>query len=127
MRVCFPVEFDYGLKSVVYNHFGSAPMFVIVDTESSEISLVVNADATHSHGSCSPIRALGGQIVDAVVVCGIGKGALNKLSLAGIAVFRAKKGGTIEENVSLLSERQLSEFSLLETCGGHGHGGGCSH
>ncbi len=126
MKVCFPVESDNGLKSIVYNHFGSAPMFAIIDTESSEISLVINADAGHAHGSCSPIKALSGQIVDAVVVGGIGRGALTKLTGAGITVFKAK-GGTIEENVSLLSGLQLQEFSLLETCGGHGHGGGCSH
>ena len=33
MKVCFPVEKNEGINSVVYGHFGSAPAFVMVDTE----------------------------------------------------------------------------------------------
>jgi len=33
MRVCFAIREDKGMESQVYNHFGSAPAFVIVDTE----------------------------------------------------------------------------------------------
>ncbi|RME41495.1 MAG: diguanylate cyclase, partial [Deltaproteobacteria bacterium] len=37
MKVCFPVNNDQGLESEVYGHFGSAPAFVVVDTESHEV------------------------------------------------------------------------------------------
>ena len=33
MKVCFPVQKDEGVESQVYNHFGSAPVFIMVDTE----------------------------------------------------------------------------------------------
>ena len=33
MKICFPVEKDEGIESQVYNHFGSAPVFIMVDTE----------------------------------------------------------------------------------------------
>jgi predicted Fe-Mo cluster-binding NifX family protein len=101
-------------------------MFVVVDTESRELSLIINADAVHSHGSCSPFKALNGQAVDAVVVGGIGRGALSKLNQAGIMVYKAN-AGSIEENLALLTARELSEVSLLQTCGGHAQGGGCAH
>ena len=32
MKVCFPVQKDEGIESQVYNHFGSAPVFIVVDT-----------------------------------------------------------------------------------------------
>ena len=33
MKICFPAETLQGMNSVVYGHFGSAPGFVIVDTQ----------------------------------------------------------------------------------------------
>ncbi len=34
MNICIPVNEDKGLQSPVCAHFGSAPAFMIVDTES---------------------------------------------------------------------------------------------
>ena len=33
MKICFPVTADEGLESAVYSHFGSAPLFLLVDTD----------------------------------------------------------------------------------------------
>ncbi len=33
MKICFPVNSENGLDSIVFNHFGSAPFFIIFDTE----------------------------------------------------------------------------------------------
>ncbi len=38
MKICFPVQENEGLGSRVYNHFGSAPMFIVVDTETDNVS-----------------------------------------------------------------------------------------
>lgn len=126
MKVCFPVEKNEGLESTVYNHFGSAPFFVLVDTAANTVSPVINADRQHSKGACSPIKALGTERVDAVVVGGIGGGALGKLNQLGIKVYRAEHG-TIAGNLELFTAGRLSEYSINLCCGGHSHGGGCSH
>jgi predicted Fe-Mo cluster-binding NifX family protein len=126
MKICFPVKDSGGLESEVFGHFGSAPMFVLVDTESGDLAEVGNADQHHTHGMCSPLKALGGREVDGVVVGGIGDGALSKLKNSGVKVFRAK-GGTVGDNLRLLNEGKLSEFSPLLVCRGHGGGGGCSN
>jgi predicted Fe-Mo cluster-binding NifX family protein len=126
MKVCFPVENNQGLASAVFGHFGSAPLFVVVDTETGQVAEVINRDLHHAHGACSPVKALGGHTVDAVVVGGIGGGALNGLSRAGIRVYRAG-GPTIAENVTRLRDGGLTQWAPGETCGGHGHGHGCSH
>ncbi len=124
MKVCFPVQQDQGMQSIVFNHFGSAPSFVIVDAESGTASSVINRDLHHSHGACNPIKALGDQKVDAVIVGGIGAGALSKLNQLGIKVYRAQRQ-TVSENLELLLSRELSEYSLQGCCGGHG--GTCAH
>jgi len=126
MKVCFPVASNEGLQSPVYNHFGSAPLFVVVDTDSGEVAEVINRDLHHAHGACSPVKALGGHAVDAVVVGGIGGGALNGLTRAGIRVFRAE-APSIAENVARLQDGGLPQWAPGQTCGGHGHGHGCSH
>jgi predicted Fe-Mo cluster-binding NifX family protein len=126
MKIAFPVMVDLGLKSSVYGHFGSASGFLVVDTDSSEALGVKNEDEHHAHGKCQPLKALGGTRVDAVVVGGIGYGALSQLQVQGIKVFRAVEG-TVKENLSLLEAGRLPEFSINMTCAGHHSGGGCEH
>jgi len=123
MKVCFPVESNQGLESAVFGHFGSAPLFMVVDTETGQVAEVINRDAHHAHGACSPVKALGGHAVDAVVVGGIGGGALNGLTRAGIRVYRAEAPG-IADNVARLRDGGLAPWPVGQTCGGHGHGCG---
>ena len=125
--MCFAVQKDDGVESVVYGHFGSAPAFVIVDTEGNGAETVNNRDLNHVHGACNPIQAIGGRSVDAVVVGGIGAGAINRLNAEGIRVYRAV-AQTVKQNLDLLKESKLPELSVQHACGGHQHGaGGCGH
>ncbi len=126
MKIVFPSNSDLGLTGSVYNHFGSAPFFVLVDTNSGQYEIMTNKDKEHSHGNCQPLKALGDATTDAVVVGGIGKGALNKLKAAGIKVFRATEG-TVKTNFDLLKQGKLQEFTPNQTCLAHSMdgSGGC--
>jgi predicted Fe-Mo cluster-binding NifX family protein len=126
MKIAFPSQENLGLESSVFEHFGSAQYFVIVDSATDEVETIENKDLHHLHGSCQPLEALGGKPVDAVVVGGIGRGALTKLDNAGIATYRAVEG-TVSENLSLIKGGKLSRFSLDQTCAGHGKNGECIH
>jgi predicted Fe-Mo cluster-binding NifX family protein len=127
MKICFPVSENQGFDSIVYGHFGSAPSFIIVDTDTRKISEVHNRDEHHAHGACQPLKALGGQVVDAIVVGGIGAGALMGLNHAGLKVYQAQ-GATIADNIACLAQSELPILTAEHTCGGHAHGqGGCSH
>jgi predicted Fe-Mo cluster-binding NifX family protein len=126
MKICFPVQNDQGLDSKVFGHFGSAPQFVVVDSETREVGQVVNRDLNHQHGSCSPLKALGGQQVDAIVVGGIGGGALMGLRRAGMKVYQA---GAVQvgDNLNLLGNNQLIEIGDDMVCSAHDHGQGHGH
>jgi len=126
MRICFPTANLEGLKSLVYGHFGSAPGFIIADTETMAVEEISNTDLHHDHGMCQPLKALGGSKVDAVAVGGIGKGALMKLQSQGIRVYRGAEG-TVAENIDLVLAKKLPEFDAEHTCAGHAGGEGCSH
>jgi predicted Fe-Mo cluster-binding NifX family protein len=126
MKVCFPVLKAEGMNSEVYGHFGSAPAFIVVETDSNDVTTINNDDQHHAHGACNPIKALNNQKVDAIVVGGIGAGALIKLNQQGIKVFQAQ-AQTVQENIQILKDQNLPEFTMQQTCAGHGHGMGCGH
>jgi len=126
MKICFAVLKDEGIESTVYGHFGSAPAFVVVNTEGDDVSTIINGNVNHVHGACNPIQAIGGARIDAVVVGGIGAGALMKLNTEGITVFKAVQD-TIKDNLSLFRENKLTELTIDRTCAGHRAGCGHSH
>jgi predicted Fe-Mo cluster-binding NifX family protein len=126
MKVAFPSQESAGMVSPVYGHFGSARFFIIVDSATGQIDTADNNDLGHIHGQCQPLAALGGKTVDAVVVGGIGGGALRKLNGAGIAAYRAVEG-TVSENLKLFAAGKLPEFKMEHTCSGHGTNGACVH
>ncbi|MBI5834240.1 MAG: NifB/NifX family molybdenum-iron cluster-binding protein [Armatimonadetes bacterium] len=124
MKVCVPVTADQGLDSAVSLHFGSAPWFAMVDTETGVTRMVVNGDSDHAHGACQPLRALGGESVDAVVAGGIGAGAMARLRETGMKVYLTRPG-TVRRALAALAAGELMEASPAEACAHHGEGDGC--
>jgi predicted Fe-Mo cluster-binding NifX family protein len=125
MKVAFPSQDDQGLESRVHGHFGSARHFIVVDTGSGVCERADNQKREHIHGQCQPISALGGKAIDAVVVGGIGRGALGKLTDAGIRIYRAVEG-SVRENLTLIRSGRLPEFRSEQTCSGHRAGEECT-
>ena len=126
MKVCFPVAEAKGINSEIYGHFGSAPAFVIVETDDNTVTAINNRDQQHAHGACNPLKKFDNQEVHALVVGGIGMGALNMLNQSGIRVYQAQ-APTVQANIDFLKAGTLPEFAPQHTCAGHGHGGGCGH
>ena len=121
MKLCIPISEDRGLDSPICGHFGSAPAFLLVDTETRAHRVFTNADAHHEHGHCAPIEKLAQERVDAFVVGGIGGGALARLLATGAAVYRGSLGPAAE-SIAALSRGGLSRVTPADTCGHH-HGG----
>jgi len=126
MVIAFPTEEDRGLDSIVYGHFGTAPLFILSDSESKKITVIRNQDLGHAHGQCRPLDAFDGNPVDAIVTGGIGGGALKKLAAAGIKTFRAVEG-TVADNLNLIENGRLPELAMNDTCSGHGSHEACIH
>jgi predicted Fe-Mo cluster-binding NifX family protein len=133
MNVCIPVNEDKGLQSPICAHFGSAPVFMIVDTDDETCRAVPNRNEHHGHGMCMPLASLRGENIDGMVVGGIGGGALSKLQAAGIRVYLSDLP-TVEASVAAFKSGSLREVTPAEACahhgagphghGPHGHGGG---
>lgn len=129
MQICIPVAQDQGLDSLVFSHFGSAPLFMLVDTDSGQAKPLQNGNRQHAPGMCQPLATLAGQHIDAVVVGGIGMGALMKLRAANIEVYMAQHR-TVAETLEAFRQGQLAPVDPGGACSHHGHGdghGGCGH
>jgi predicted Fe-Mo cluster-binding NifX family protein len=123
MKICIPIIEDKGLESPVCGHFGSAPAFLLAEAETGQFEILSNGNQHHAHGMCQPLQALAGASPDALVVGGIGQGALLKLNAAGVRVYFAV-APTVGENLTALKEGRLSEATVEASCGHHRHGGG---
>lgn len=122
MRVCIPILENEGIESKPYNHFGSAPKFLVVNLEGQEIEVIDNGDLNHEHGKCQPLKALANKAVDVVIVRGIGAGAISKLNSMGTKVYRGVEGN-VKENLQLLKDNKLVEFTVDKGCNQHS----CDH
>lgn len=142
MNLCIPVTNDQGLDSCVSGHFGSAPCFAIIDSETRACRVVPNANRHHGHGGCHPVAAIAGLGVEGVLVGGIGAGALSHLQAAGIRVWKAD-GTTVAAALEAYAACAPIEMTPATSCGHHdhdhdhghgnghgaggGHGEGCGH
>jgi predicted Fe-Mo cluster-binding NifX family protein len=119
MKVCVPITRDEGLESPVSAHFGSAPAFAIVDCDTGDVAVLQNRNQHHAHGACQPLAALAGQGVGAVVVGGIGQGALARLQAAGVEVLQAELA-TVREALEGYRSGALNAMSPHAACAHHG-------
>lgn len=120
MNLCIPVTADHGPDSPVSAHFGSAPLFMLVDVESGACRALDNHNLHHEHGMCRPLQALQGEAVDAVIVGGIGMGALTKLWSSGIEVYRALHP-TVAMTLEAFRAGDLQPVTPEGACAHHGH------
>ena len=126
MNMKLAITYDNG---EVFHHFGCTENFKVYNVEDGK---VVSSEiiATNCSGHDALADFLSGQGIDMVLCGGIGEGAVNALSAAGIEVVSGAEG-----NVDAVVEKYLLEkFPSAgvncdgedESCGCGGCGGGCS-
>jgi predicted Fe-Mo cluster-binding NifX family protein len=123
MNICIPVNADQGLASPVCAHFGSAPFFMIVNTENGTCRAIPNRNEVHAHGMCQPLMAIQGEDIGGIVVGGIGMGALTKLMMGGLQVYRAQHP-TVAMTLASFRAGELQAMTPEAACGQHGQGHG---
>jgi len=121
MKICIPSRDHRGLSSEVFDHFGSAPWFTIVDTEDGKVRTVRNPNCHRDEGSCHHVDILRKAGVTAVVSSGIGRRAWEGLDAAGIRVFSASFS-KVGELVEAVKSGGATLLDLSETCAEHGQG-----
>ena len=102
-----------------------------MDVETEACEVIPNGGHGHGSGACVPVDQLKARALDAVACLGMGQGASNTLSQAGIDVLLAESNN-VAEIVEAARNRSLRPLPADHACGGHQHGrmegqGGCNH
>lgn len=126
MKICIPTRDERGMQSELFDHFGSAPFFTVVESESGQVEVTRNDDTHHGRGACHPLRQLGSHAIDAVVCQGMGRRAIASLKEAGVRVLTLDRdvGRSVQDVVAAAREGRLKPLAEEDACRGHGQGGG---
>jgi len=118
MRICIPAETNNGLGAKVNAHFGSAPYFIIYNTDKDYFEVINNSDQSHVHGMCHPLSVLDNCDIDVVVCRGMGTRAVQKLNEGGIKAYKAT-AQTIREIIEKYKQGSLEEITIRNSCTEH--------
>ena len=118
MKICLPTIGKKGLSELVYNHFGSAPYFMIYNTDSEAIKIIENDNSHHNHGTCQPLSVIAKYDVDIILTNGMGARAVQMLNRGGIKVFKLD-GNTVAEAIKKFEDNELIELTLDNACSDH--------
>ncbi|NIP83283.1 MAG: hypothetical protein GWM90_30290 [Gemmatimonadetes bacterium] len=115
MKLCIPTTSDEGLAAPVSGHFGRAPFYSFVDTESGAVDAVPNP----GHEAVHPPDLVLGHTPGAVAVRGMGRGAYRRLSERGVRVL-ATGERDVESTLRAYRAGELKELDESELhAGGH--------
>ena len=123
--VAVACESSAGLAGDVSGHFGRTPFFVVAEIADGHVSTSRSvASPGHGQGCGIPafVHSLG---ATAVIVGGIGDGAVNGLATRGIEVIAGASGNAGEVLKSYAAGTLISGEPGCHGHGGHNHG--CSH
>lgn len=122
-RIAVPVDRGEGLDARRSAHFGHAPAFAIIDVRDGVPDAVgLLSNPPHAHGGCgATVGLLVANGVEAVSASGMGRGPLNGLLAAGVAVHHDTDSSTVAEAVQAIVEGRTTAFGAEHACRGH-HG-----
>ncbi|MCL4428897.1 MAG: NifB/NifX family molybdenum-iron cluster-binding protein [Deltaproteobacteria bacterium] len=126
MKLCIPTVNFEAVK--ISRHFGSAPYFLIYDTETGSSEVITNSNKNHEHNMCNPVGVIADKNVNAIVCFGIGEGAIRNLERNNIKVYKTDKN-LISDILNDSRENKFLTFEAGHTCSSHDkhQGSGCSH
>jgi len=112
VRIAIPIRDRRGLDSLVHEHFGRAPYFLIIDVEEGKVKNAEIVEGIHGEdrGVGKVPRVLSELGVNVVICGGIGAKAVEILRKLGIEVVEGVRGPVREA-----LKRYLSSYSFHDT------------
>jgi predicted Fe-Mo cluster-binding NifX family protein len=117
MKVAIPTMGDKGLEDQVFPHFGRAPTFTIVDTETLAVEVRANV-SEHFGGGINAPTVVAGAEAEALLCSGIGPRAITMFESLGIRVFTGASA-SVEASVKAFKDGRLHEATDKDACAQH--------
>ncbi|OYT61778.1 dinitrogenase iron-molybdenum cofactor biosynthesis protein [Methanosarcinales archaeon ex4484_138] len=114
MKICIPTYEMNGLDETVCGHFGQAPTFTVVDTESGEVKAIPNT-GEHFGGSGLLPEMLSREGVHVMLCGGLGPRAIAMFEEFGIEVYVGAEG-TARDTIKAWQSGQLREATDENAC-----------
>jgi len=116
MKVAIPTDSIGGLSDIVFNHFGMAPTYTVVEISENKIGKVEVIDNTSDHfgGSESPVDLLQKKNVGIVICSNLGPHAMEILRCQGFDLFFTKRE-KVQDVVNKFIKGELERFSGEKT------------
>jgi predicted Fe-Mo cluster-binding NifX family protein len=108
-----------GLSEIVSPHFGRAPTFTIVDSESGSVEVMDNT-SEHRGGRGKPPEALVQCNINVMLCSGLGPRAIHMFESYGIRVF-VGASGTVQDSINSWKRGILQEATDENACKEHRH------
>jgi predicted Fe-Mo cluster-binding NifX family protein len=119
MRLLVPTIEPPSATARISSHFGKAPYFAVLDTESGAVTALGGPSANHE---CRTLAAaLVAEGVDAVACAGLGPGALASLNAAGIPVYVTREQ-SVAQVASAWQAGAVAAAQPGDTCHSHSSG-----
>ncbi len=107
MKIAIPVEENRGWDSPICEHFGHAPYFAFVDTDTDTVEVVANPLMEHGPGDMP--QWIASQNCHILVVRGIGSRAIQYFNQFGIQVYRGASG-TVRDIVNAIKSGNIADI-----------------
>jgi len=119
MKICVPTSGAGGPEDKVSQHFGRAPTFTIVDTESGNVTVIENR-SDHMGGTGKPPEQVKGTGSSIVLCSGLGPTALAQLMSYDMEVY-VGASGTAREAIEQFNRGLLRIATVESACREHKH------
>ena len=119
MKICVPSDSDAGLSAPVCSHFGRAPYFTVLDTDTDTVSTFANSGQHHG-GTKTPAEVVAEHGADVILTSGLGPRAVRLFESKGIRVMIGASG-TVEQAIEQYRQEKLAPATEASACKEHRH------
>lgn len=119
MKICVPTKGSGGLDDEVSDHFGRAPTFTLLDTESGKVMVIENR-SDHMGGTGKPPEQIKNTGCSVVLASGMGPNAVSMLNSYGIQAHVGATG-TARQAVEQYNHGTLRVATVESACKEHKH------
>jgi len=119
MKLTFPTNDDKGLDSQLADHFGRAPTFTIIDSETEELKVIDNSGEHFGGRQSAPVLVVN-HGTNVLICKALGRKAIARFGELGIDIYITDKL-TVKNALEAYRKDELQKATESEACADSKH------